>query len=424
MSILSRTFLLVFPTFCATAFLTSCGGDSSDESAKAARPKLTITYSQSGSETMDPEVTLSGTLPSSLSKKPLLDSIRSSFNYPIKVTDNISQQQNVPTPAWFALLPDALPGLLTKASSLTIAFNDRALEVQCVSETEELKDAISRDSVAAFSGAIDYVNHKLRVEKVKPRPSQLSITMDESGKIALRGLVNDNAIRTSIETVLGKETWHGKNVRISNEIEIRPYAESPKWAEELQTFLPIYFDTLQERSLFINSDSVRLGGKVRSEQEKRTLVYAAGRAFLESDLPVADTLVTNRLTQDQRRLVLSKQSLSDFVSRIQIYFASGHHTPSEAEKRKIQAVAAKLSITETEEKLMIIGLTDGKGDAQTNKWIKNERCKSVYNLLIEMGCDESRLILKPNAEGRRRGNESPDQLRRVEFHVVSPTAES
>ncbi|MGK0189605.1 MAG: outer membrane protein OmpA-like peptidoglycan-associated protein [Verrucomicrobiales bacterium] len=408
----------------AATMLTNCGGDSSDDAAKAAKPKLTIAYSQTGSDSLEPEILLSGLLPSSLSKEPLLDAIRSSFAYPVKTIDNIVQKPNVPAPDWYALLPKAIPGLFSKSSSITITLDGRALEVKSVSETVEDKDAIARDSVLAFSGAIDYVNHRLRVEKIKPRPSQLSITMDEAGKVVLRGLINTDATRTNIETVLRNETWHGSDVRISNEIETRPYAEAPKWAEELQSFLPLYFDTLQERSLFINSDSVRLGGKVRSEQEKSALVYAAGRAFLDSDLPVADTLVTNRLTQEQRRIVLSKQSLSDYVSRIQVFFASGHHTPAESENRKIQAVAAKLAITETDEKLMIIGLTDGKGDDETNKWIKNERCNAVYNLLIEMGSDESRLILQPNAEGRRRSNETAEQLRRVEFHVISPEAQN
>ncbi|MDA0811349.1 MAG: hypothetical protein O3C21_03005 [Verrucomicrobia bacterium] len=403
-----------------TALLIGCGGGD-DDSAKKATPKLSIAYSQSGSDGMTPEVHLSGLLPSSFSKKPLVDAINGSFPYPIKIIDEIAQDQNVPTPDWYALLPAALPGLFAQASSLTIAFDNRSLELTCVSETAEKKDAVARDSVLAFSGAIDYVNHKLRVEKVKPRPSQISITMDESGKVSLRGLINDEATRTSIEAVLGKETWHGTDVRISNEIEIRPYAEAPTWASELRSFLPVYFDTLQERSLFISSDSVRLGGKVRSEEEKRSLVYAAGRAFLESDLPVADTLVTNRLTEDQRRLVLSRQSLSDFVSRIHIFFDSGHHTPTPDEVRKIQAVAAKLAITETAEKLSIVGLTDGKGDAETNNWIKNERCKAVYNALVTMGADKDRLVLDPEAVGKPRENETADQLRRVEFHVVSAT---
>ena len=395
------------------ALLIGCGDGSDDATGKAALPKLTVAYSQSGSDGMSPEVHLSGLLPSSISRKPLLDAIKGSFPYPIKVIDEVSQDPNVPTPEWYALLPAALPGLFAQASSLTIAFDNRALELTCVSETAEQKDAVARDSVLAFSGAIDYVNHKLRVEKVKPRPSQIAITMDESGKVSLRGLINDEATRTSIEAVLGKETWHGANVRISNEIEVRPYAGAPNWASELRSFLPIYFDTPQERSLFISSDSVRLGGKVRSEEEKRSLVYAAGRAFLESDLPVADTLVTNRLTEDQRRVVLSRQSLSDFVSRIHIYFDSGHHTPTSEENRKIQAVAAKLAITETGEKLMIVGLTDRKGDAETNNWIKNERCKSVYNALIEMGADKSRLVLDPEAAAKPRENETADQLRRV-----------
>ncbi|MCB1097809.1 MAG: OmpA family protein [Verrucomicrobiae bacterium] len=406
----------------SAALLVSCGGGSDDDSAnKALLPKLTIAYSQSGNDGVNPEVQLSGLLPSSASKKTLIDAISGSFPYPIKIVDQVEQKSNVPAPDWYPLLPAALPGLFSKASSLTIAFDNRALELTGVSDTAEQKDAVAKDSVQAFSSAIDYVNHKLRVEKVKPRPSQLSITMDESGKVSLRGLVNDNATRTSIEAVLGNETWHGSNVRISNEIEVRPYAGAPSWAAELRSFLPIYFDTPQERSLFISSDSVRLGGKVRSEQEKRSLVYAAGRAFLDSDLPVADTLVTNRLTEDQRRLVLSRQSLSDFVSRIHIYFESGHHTPTPEEKRKIQAVAAKLAITETDEKLLIVGLTDGKGDKETNDWIKNERCKAVYNTLIEMGAEPSRLVLDPKAEGTPRANETPEQSRRVEFHVFSPT---
>ena len=89
----------------------------------------------------------------------------------------------------------------------------------------------------------------------------------------------------------------------------------------------------------------------------------------------------------------------------------------------MQAVAAKLSITETNEKLMIIGLSDGKGDPGTNRWIMDERCKSVFNTLVEMGCDQNRLVLNPNATGKPRPNETPEQLRRVEFHVISPTTE-
>ena len=356
---------LFFPALASIAsvvFLANCGDSSTSADKSGSLPKLVIAYSQEGSDGLNPEVRLTGVLPSSLSKKPLLDAVQRSFPYPIKIIDEVALQSSVPSPEWYPLLPEALPGLLAKTSSLTLSFDDRALDVQCVTETAETKDAVARESVLAFQGSIDYVNHRLRVEKVKPRPSQLSITMDETAKVTLRGLVNDEATKTSIEAVLGKDTWHGANVRISNQIEVRPYAEAPKWAEELRYFLPMYFNTLQERTLFISSDSVRLGGKVRSEREKTILVYAAGRAFLESDLPVADTLVVNRLTEDQRRVVLSRQSLSDYVSQIRIYFNSGHHTPSAAERRKIQGVAAKLSITDTDEKLMIVGLTDDKGD--------------------------------------------------------------
>lgn len=416
--------LILFPAAVAAGILLAgCGGDSGDtDKDRIAPPKLTIAYSQEGSDGLNPEVQLSGILPSSLARKPLIDSLRASFPYPIDIKDTIAQKPGVRTPDWYRLLPGALPGLLAQTSSLTLAFDDRSLDVQGVSETEQAKEAVARDTVSAFSSAIDYANHRLRVERAKPRPSLLSIAMENTGSISLSGLVNDEATRTAIEAVLGRQTWHGAGVRITNGIEVRSYAEAPTWAEDLFLFLPICFDTPQERSLTISSDSVRLGGKVRSGQEKRSLVYAARRAFQGSNLPVSDALVITRLTEAQRRAVASRQSLSDFVARIRIYFDSGHHVIPVQELRKIQAVASKLAVTETGEKLAIVGLTDETGDPGTNKWIKDERCRAVYEALIDMGCDPSRLVLHPGDEGNPGADETPEQRRRVEFHVVASAA--
>ena len=414
---------LTFPKFLAiglAGLLASCGGDDDDAASQPVNAQLTLRFAQAGPEHAEPQVHLSGVLPQSAAKEELVTAIKNSFAYPIQLTDGLERRVAVDPAPWLAPLTACVGDLLGRVSSLKLEFSGRSLAVDCVSGSEEDNTAVRELTVKQFASSVVHVSHdKFRVESVQARPAQVTISMTPRGELTLRGFLPNQELKDQITTAAKQASWH-RSVSIDDSIIVRPYAEKPDWVEDLVAFLSIFLDSPQSRQIYVSSDSVRVTGQARSDREKRSVVYAAGRAFLDSNIPVSDSVAIQALTAEQRQQVLARQSLEDYVKRIHIYFGSGHYYVEKTERRKLQAIAAKLSITETEEKLRIVGLTDGKGDPEINESIKRERCKSVHKLLLELGCDPDRLILGLDYTGEGVPGESPEKLRRCEFQVVKP----
>jgi outer membrane protein OmpA-like peptidoglycan-associated protein len=417
----SSSILPNLSVFGSALLLLSCGGSDDDAAKAPVSPQLILVYAQAGLENPEPEVQLTGVLPASVSKSSLTNTIKSAFPYPVKITDQLKLAENVTPVPWIAPLENAIPELLSRSSTLTLQFDGPSLAVQGISSTEEDSAAIRSLTIGAFSTSIQHVSHRLRVEVVKGAPSAVTISIDDTGNITLHGILPDQKLKDAVTNAIEESVW--VNNSIENGIVVRSYAAPPKWIEPLVAFISVYFNTPQSRQLYVGDDSVRLGGRARSDYEKRSIVFAAGRAFLAADLPVNDTLTVVELSPDQRQEVLARQSLADYVKSIHIYFKSGAHTIDNAEKPKLRLVVAKLSIIKTDEKLMVVGLADSKGDPEINESVKRDRCKSVYNALVEMGCERGRLVLGLDFDKTPDPNDSPDKQRRVEFRVVSESTE-
>ena len=140
--------------------------------------------------------------------------------------------------------------------------------------------------------------------------------------------------------------------------------------------------------------------------------FDTGENFLVEQAQYKEIKMRKPAPKDTRPIVLKN-----------IFFESASANLLPASQAEIQALAAMLK-EQAGLQIRITGHTDNVGDDETNLILSTERAKAVYNELLKLGIEASRLSYEGKGEKEAiASNDSPEGRaanRRTEFYVTNP----
>ncbi|PIY11069.1 MAG: hypothetical protein COZ18_04720 [Flexibacter sp. CG_4_10_14_3_um_filter_32_15] len=152
--------------------------------------------------------------------------------------------------------------------------------------------------------------------------------------------------------------------------------------------------TQQEDNSTKNEDISKVETQLASLQKQLELLTTQKQnekidSVTKTKTATKDTVVV--INEEQKAPVINQKSEVVGIKKVEIFFTTGSSTIVPKDKEKI---APLIEVLQNDKNLSvrIYGFTDSKGSAAFNQKLSKQRTKSVKQLLLDAGIDESRIV--------------------------------
>lgn len=334
-------------------------------------------------------ITLQGTLPNEADKTALLAALKSLSPAPT-ISDRLTVATD-PAPApWQDVLPVVLPVLLQGLSGeMTAEFSETRIRLHGSSPDESTFRTLEAGlaPLGALGPAMEVVaDLSIAAPAAEPGAGQSLIAVYEGDLLILSGKLSDEAIPGRIEAKL---TGLRPRLSVKNEVETIATAPGHDWTARLPDFFAESLTRVQNGVFRFTDTLLAMEGRTLGLPDKQIIQNIAVNTLpagfsVRNDLLHVDTPVPKPpLTPELR------ETLAEALKESPVYFQIGSEVLKEGGETTLASLVELLRKAKADLSLVVTGVSDDKGNVETNRELSLKRAATVVAELERLGLEVS-----------------------------------
>ena len=334
-------------------------------------------------------ITLQGTLPNEADKAALLAALKSLSPAPT-ISDRLTVATDLAPAPWQGVLPVVLPVLLQGLSGeMTAEFSETQIRLHGSSPDESTFRTLEAGlaPLGALGPAMVVVaDLSIAAPAAEPGAGQSLIAVYEGDLLILSGKLSDEAIPGRIEAKL---TGLLPRLSVKNEVETIATAPGHDWTARLPDFFAESLTRVQNGVFRFTDTLLAMEGRTLGLPDKQIIqniaVNTVPASFsVRNDLLHVDTPVPKPpLTPELR------ETLAAALKESPVYFQIGSEVLKEGGETTLASLVELLKKAKADLSLVVTGVSDDKGNVETNRELSLKRAATVVAELERLGLEVS-----------------------------------
>jgi len=334
-------------------------------------------------------ITLQGTLPNEADKTALLAALKSLSPAP-SISDRLTVATDLAPAPWQGVLPVVLPVLLQGLSGeMTAEFSETRIRLHGSSPDESTFRTL-KAGLAPLGGlepAMEIVaDLSIAAPAAEPGAGQRLVAVYEGDLLILSGKISDEAIPGRIEAKLSELL---PRLSVKNEVETIATAPGHDWTARLPDFFAESLTRVQSGVFRFADNLLAMEGQTLGLPDKQIIQniavntvpasFSVRNDLLHVDTPVPKPPLTPEL----------QETLAAALKESPVYFHIGSEVLKEGGETTLASLVELLKKANADLSLVVTGVSDDKGNVETNRELSLKRAATVVAELERLGLEVS-----------------------------------
>ncbi|HRQ89301.1 MAG TPA: OmpA family protein, partial [Bacteroidia bacterium] len=341
-------------------------------------------------------ITLSGTYPSASDRDGLLGALRKIEGIPA-ITDRIEVSELCGPTEWLDPLKSILPALLSGLrGEMTAEFTGSQIRLSGVAPDEATKhDLLNRFTRFQVGSPLYEFVGDIGLEG-GGAAAELELTaIYEGGLLTLSGQVPSADFAVAVGKRLAQPL---PDVSVKNGVTVVEGSAQDRWVSRLADFFAEALPRVSSAKFVFKGRELELEGRTLALSDRQLVQNLAVNTVpssyrVHNRLLHADQPFPKPALQPEERT-----RLAEALKSHPVYFGKNSDEIGADERKKVAAVAEALKAAGTEAELVVTGVSDNIGNAQSNRELSLRRAEGVRAELVRLGIAEGTLSVESKSE--------------------------